>query len=423
LAAGLNRAADGFGGLGQGAQRARQDAVEARDEYSRTIASIEQRVAACQREMLSVIAGADAAIQARLEGRERALADLKKGAEEAAEALGQIEVPDHAGNGAGAAVANQAALLKDAIERSLKELQRLYDAGEIGLRDYYRERQRLQLALIDAQIAEAEAELRVAKTQEQQAAALTKIAILQRDRAEVGPAIAREQAAAEEELARRLEDVQDRLAELQGDTTASQRRALEREREELLQRFREDPEASALIDRLFDVELARTRASAIRDQARALTDELRSIEENAAVQAEAGLLGQIEAEWQVQEARANTLRQLEDLRLKLLEVLAANPEDAEAQRALRDLDTEIGRVRASSEQLRQQAMGVAQSSFATFFDDLASGAKSAKDAFLDLVKSFVQGLARMAAEALAKRAALALFGEGSFLGGLFGAKV
>src|SRR5690606_6628047 len=193
--------------------------------------------------------------------------------------------------------------------------------------------------------------------------------------------------------------------------------------EELLQRFREDPEASALIDRLFDVELARTRASAIRDQARALTDELRSIEENAAVQVEAGLLGQIEGERRVQEARQQTLRQLEDLRLKLLEVLAANPEDAEAQRALRDLDTEIGRVRASSEQLRQQAMGVAQSSFATFFNDLASGAKSAKDAFLDLVKSFVQGLARMAAEALAKRAALALFGEGSFLGGLFGAKV
>lgn len=412
LADRLRGVADGFDGIGSSADQARADAAAARAEYASTIQTIEATVADFQAGLVQVIANADEAIAGSLLDREEALARLKKGAEEAAAAAGEISIPDPTGQGTGAARAavDQGALLRDAIERSLRELQRLYDAGEIGLRDYFRERERLQTAAIDVQLAQAEAELRAATNQEQQAAALTKIAILQRERADIGPATARDQAEAEKALAQELENVQARLAELQGDTAATRRLELEREREELLQRFRDDPGAQALVNRLFDVELARTRAQAIRDEASRLTSELRAIEESTSVQIEAGTIGQVEGERQIQDARARTIQQLEELRQKLLEVLATNPGDTEAAAALREIDTEIGRVRASTETLKNQARDLGVSALTNFFTDIATGAKSAKDAFKDLVVSFVQGLAKMAAEALAKRIIFSLFG-------------
>ncbi len=419
VASKLRTAAEAYDGLGSSADDARAQAAAAKDEYAANLETIESTVAAFRKEMESGFAASDAAIQASLDDRQRALDALKDSAEATGEAVGAIGITPTKGAAGLGGLVNQAALLTDAIQRSLAELDRLYDAGEIGLRDYFRERERLQTAAIDAQIAQAEAEARTATTAEQQSAALTKILVLQRDRAEIGPKTAREQAAAEEELARKLEDVQARMAELQGDSTAGARLALEREREELLKAFQDDPGAQDLVNALFNVELARTRADAIRDEANRLSAELRAIEDNNAVQIEAGTIGQVEGERQVQEARARTIEQLEALRVKLLEVLATNPGDPEAIGALRELDTEIARVKASSDKFRQQTQDVAQSSLSTFFYDLATGAKSAKDAVIDLVQSFVQGLAKMAAEALARRAALALFGASSPLGSFF----
>jgi tape measure domain-containing protein len=393
----LRTAAAGYENLGTFADDARAKAAAATAEYQKNVATIADTVAAFERELEAGLATTDEVIGAFLGDRQAALDALKGSAEDAAAAVGDISVPDPSGGGARAA-ADQGALLRDAIERSLRELQRLYDAGEIGLRDYFRERERLQTAAIDVQIAQAKAELATADSQEKQAAALTKIEILQRDRAEIGPSTAREQAAAEEELARKLEDVRARLAELQGDTTAGRRLALERERDELLKAFQDDPASQGLVNSVFNVELARTRADAIRDEASRLTTELRAIEENVAVQLEAGTLGQIEGERRLQDARAQTIQQLEALRLKLLEVLATNPTDPEALNALRQLDTEIAQVKASADTFRNQVKDVGQNSLATFFTDLATGAKSFKDAFKDMVVGFVQGIAKMIAQ-------------------------
>jgi hypothetical protein len=100
----------------------------------------------------------------------------------------------------------------------------------------------------------------------------------------------------------------------------------------------------------------------------------------------------------VQGARAQTIQQLEALRLKLLEVLATNPSDPEALAALRQLDTEIAQVKASADTFRNQVKDQGVSSLTTFFTDLATGAKSFKDAFKDMVVSFVQGVAKMIAQ-------------------------
>jgi hypothetical protein len=74
------------------------------------------------------------------------------------------------------------------------------------------------------------------------------------------------------------------------------------------------------------------------------------------------------------------------------------------------LDTEIARVTASQRRLQTQIENAGANALTGFFTDLATGAKSFGDAVRDAARNFIQSLARMAAEALAKRAILALIG-------------
>lgn len=361
-----------------------------RDAAQNIVAETAAAVARVQEEMSEL---ADAAIAARQQVAE-------------AGSAGEIGLGGD-GGGAGAASAYRAdlELLRDSIDRALAELERLYDEGEIGLREYFQRKQELQTQAIDAAIAQARHELAVADSQEAQAKALVEIEKLQRDRAEIGPAIAREQAKAEKELARSLEDVKDRLAELQGDTTASARRAIEREREELLRKFRDDPEAAQWIERLFNAETARTQLNAIRDEVQRTISDLRGTEDLLAAQVEAGQVMPHEAERQLQALREQSIAQLQAYREQLAALYEASG-DPEVLRQLQAVDTEIARVAANMGRMRQQIADQAINSLTTFFTDLATGAKSAGEALRDFVLDFARGMAQIAAKALATYAVL-----------------
>lgn len=366
------------------------------------------------RALAAEVAGMDAQLASALGEVEEgylALADAAMEArQKAAEAAGAGEVGIGGGKGtAGVASAYRAdlELLRDSIDRALAELDRLYEDGEIGLREYFERKARLQTEAIDAAIAQARQELAVADNQEEQAKALVEIQKLQRDRAEIGPRIAREQAKAEKELARALEDVKDRLAELQGDTAAGARRAIEREREELLRKFANDPEAAVWIEKLFNAETARAQLNAIRDQVQRTVSDLRGTEDLLAAQQDAGQVAPYEAERQLQELRARSIEQLQAYREQLA-ALYETSGDPEVLRQLQEVDTEIARVAANMGQLRQQIAGQAINSLTNFFTDLASGTKSAGDALRDFVLDFARGMAQIAAKALATYAVLQL---------------
>lgn len=331
---------------------------------------------------------ADAAIRARQEAAQAAGGDIGVGS------------PNGAGAGPASAYRADLELLRDSIDRAIAELDRLYEEGEIGLREYFRRKAELQTAAIDAAIAQARQELAVADSQDAQRKALVEIEKLQRDRAEVGPRVAREQAKAEEVLARKLEDVRDRLAELQGDTAAGQRRAIERERQELLRAFADDPQARDVISRMFDLQTVRANLNAIRDQVQQTVSDLRGTEELLAAQQEAGQVAPHEAERQLQEIREQSIAQLQTYRDSLA-ALYAESNDPEVLRQLQAVDTEIARVAANMGQLRQQVAGQAIGALTGFFTDLATGAKSAGDAMRDMVLKFVQGMAQIAAQAMA----------------------
>lgn len=376
---------------------------------ARKAAAAVRPVQSAYRDAAQNIVDETAAAVARVQEEMSELADAAIAArQKAAEAgsAGEIGLGG-GGSGAGAASAYRAdlELLRDSIDRALAELERLYDEGEIGLREYFQRKQELQTQAIDAAIAQARHELAVADSQEAQAKALVEIEKLQRDRAEIGPAIAREQAKAEKELARSLEDVKDRLAELQGDTTASARRAIEREREELLRKFRDDPEAAQWIERLFNAETARTQLNAIRDEVERTISDLRGTEDLLAAQVEAGQVMPHEAERQLQALREQSIAQLQAYREQLA-ALYETSGDPEVLRQLQAVDTEIARVAANMGRLRQQIADQAINSLTTFFTDLATGAKSAGEALRDFVLDFARGMAQIAAKALATYAVL-----------------
>ena len=264
-------------------------------------------------------------------------------------------------------MADQSALALDQIKRDLDALEQRYQDGGIKLADYFAQKQALQLQEIDIKIAEAQADAAAATSTEQQSRALTEIIKLQRDRAAIGPAVAREQAKAEREA------------------------------------------AQSTADNL------RQRSSAVMSQ----------------MQADMGLIdAQMasfsiapgEAEKQLQAIRDRSIEQLKVLRGQMQAYLATlSPESAEyaaARLGLTQLDTDLAQLTAQQQQYKMAVADQATSSLTNFFADLATGAKSFKDAFKDMVLSFVQGLARMAAEMLAKRIIFSLFS--SFGGGSAG---
>jgi tape measure domain-containing protein len=369
-------------------------AQTATDDFRKSVAAINAETAAA----IALIdeetgALADYAIEARAAANAKT---PRKTAEE--ETTGGTE-------GIGVGAANAAALVRDAIERALRELDRLYAEAEIDARAYFATKTNLELAAIDGAIAAAEAELKLAKTTAAQEEILTSIIKLQRDREEVAVAAARAQIAAEEELAKELAEVQTRINEAEGRTAAARIEALQREFADLRQRLEANGEAAgvALIDKLIDLEGAKARLEELDKVIQSGLSNLRSIESSVAAQVDAGLLTSTEGERQLQAVRAQTLAQLETYRAEL-QAVYETAKDPTVLLAIQQLDTELARIIATQRRVYNEIKEAGVDSLATAFSDIITGAETVEDAFRNMGRAFAEALAQIAAQELAKKA-------------------
>lgn len=306
--------------------------------------------------------------------------------------------------GSGSTVAAMLAdleLLRDSIDRSLAELDRMYADGEVSLRDYFARKQELQEKAIDTAIAMARQELAVAKEQDAQQKALVQIEKLQRDRAAIGPAIAREQAQAERELANALDMVKAQIADLSGQTGAEAAERLKQELAEKLRQYAGSPEMQELLPKLFNLKAVEQQLQTLRTQVQDTMAGLAATESLMAAQQDAGMVDPTTAEQTLQAARERSIEQLSRYREALLALQAANPDNQAIANELANVDAQLATVSASMNKLALQARDQAINSLTTFFTDLASGSKSAGEALRDFVVNFVQGMAQIAARALA----------------------
>ena len=353
--------------------------------------------------------GTDLALDAK------AVADALKGAEPPAKALANS--------------LNTNALALDATKRRLEEIEQLYRENQLSIAEYFRQRLELQRESLRLEIAQAEAEARKATTQEARTNALTRVAQLERELGALGPANAREQARAYGELERQLDRVRDRLREVRGGGTNAEAgdsaaRRVEDQFRDLRARLEAegDAEGISLVDALVSEERLAARLNDASSRVRDTVARLREEQSGIADLQQLGGISESDAETQLQAARETSLQQLRNLRTELEAYYnTAEGRTPQVAAAIRQLDVEYARIQQSQDKFTQGLKDAAQQGLENFFTDIATGAKSLKDAVLDLARNFVRAVAQMVAQELALRTVRAAFN--SFGGGGGGVSV
>lgn len=312
--------------------------------------------------------------------------------------------------------ADEEELVRDSVNRALRELDRLYADAELSARQYFATKKNLEVAALDSAIRTAQAELAAAKTPEQQSKLLTDIIKLQREREDVALASARAQADAEEDLAEQLAQVQRRIQEQQGQESQARLAELQAEFKDLRDRLvaENDVTGVQLVDKLIDLEYARSRLSELETIINERIGGLRTFETAISAQVDAGLITQTEGERQLRAVREESIKQLELYRQTLQE-LYDETADIEVLQSIQELDTELARLYAAQQQRILELKQAGVDALAGGFRELITGAKNVEDALRGVAVSFGQALADIAAQALAQKAIEALtslFGGG-----------
>lgn len=331
-------------------------------------------------------------------------------------------------------------LQSDALKRESTALDQALEDRKISIRDYYAEKQLLaerdyenQRAQLEKERAEQEAQLaklqavkpqksgdqdrinkEILKTKNDIAKVDADLVILERERAEQVGKIGREGAKAELEYQKALEDTRIALLRARGQNLDAELAQIEQARKEAEQRFAGDANAQGLVKQLFDIQAINAQVEDVKrkmDEAFAYQAET---ERQIQTKVELGVLSQYDAERQLDDIRAQAVARIEEyiFQLEALYQTTADP------RLLQNIDAaklKIAELKNEQNKLSTTLKNTAQQGLGQFFTDIATGAKSAGEAFRDMARTFIASIARMAAEALAKKAIMSL-GSGLFAG-------
>ena len=229
-------------------------------------------------------------------------------------------------------------------------------------------------------------------------------------------AAARDQEAAEKDLAKVLADVQIKLLELDGQTGTAALKRLELEYEDTIKRLKaaSNEAGLAIVENLVGRLASKAQLDQLKSQGDEIGAALQGSETSLSAQASAGLMGGLEAERQIEAARAKALQQYQALRQAALDYYNAQapgtPEHAAALAGLQAIETSIANVVASQNQWRQDVQDAGASSLMGFFNDLKEGALTAAEAVKGLARSFADSLFQMASAAVSKKIVGAISG-------------
>ncbi|MCJ9707600.1 tape measure protein [Bordetella hinzii] len=319
-------------------------------------------------------------------------------------------------------------ILKDALDRQARELDAALEDRLISLKDYYAAKTRIEQQEIDAEIRRVQVSLsqqqRLEKTGKDEPARLkakgevakleSELTVLNNKRADVEVANARKAVQAERELREELAKVRDELLDLTGAATSQDRRAaIERQYQTLIERLRAegDTEGAATVGRLIDVKAAAADLAEYERQFNDMLARMRASEESINLQRQSGLLTESQARQQILALHRQTGQSLDALLPQLEAAAAAIGPDAVAR--VQAWKNEIAQVKLVVDDVAVAIDGAVQDGFAQLFQDIGSGAKSAKDAFANFGRSVLQTINRIASQKLAEALFGSLMGGGS----------
>ena len=329
-------------------------------------------------------------------------------------------------------------VLKEGLDLQKTALDRALDDRLVSIRDYYGRKTQIEQQAIDQELAAKQQELTAQsaiavggkdETQRLRAKAEVKklegeITVLNMKRGEVEVANAHAAAKAEKELADELARVRDRLAEIRGaggggggDVT---RARLEREYQPLIEKLNRmgDTTGAADVGRLINVEADLAELARLERQYGVVTERMAIRERELQVQKDAGMLTESQMRRGVLELHQQTAAEVDGLIPKMQE-LAASTGSEEAINRVARLKVEVAGLKTEADDVATRINGDVENAFATMFEQIGSGAKSAKDAFADFARSVISAINRIAAQKIAEE----LFGGmskggGGGLGGL-----
>ena len=329
-------------------------------------------------------------------------------------------------------------VLKEGLDLQKTALDRALDDRLVSIRDYYGRKTQIEQQAIDQELAAKQQELTAQsaiavggkdEAQRLRAKAEVKklegeITVLNMKRSEVEVANAHAAAKAEKELADELARVRDRLAEIRGaggggggDVT---RARLEREYQPLIEKLNRmgDTTGAADVGRLINVEADLAELAKLERQYGVVTERMAIRERELQVQKDAGMLTESQMRRGVLELHQQTAAEVDGLIPKMQE-LAASTGSEEAINRVARLKVEVASLKTEADDVATRINGDVENAFATMFEQIGSGAKSAKDAFADFARSVISAINRIAAQKIAEE----LFGGmskggGGGLGGL-----
>lgn len=326
-------------------------------------------------------------------------------------------------------------LLKTGLDQQKAALDRALDDRLVSIRDYYAQKTRLEQAAIDEDISrkteERAAQQQQAKGGKDEATRLRalaevkkldgEIAILAQQRGEIEVENDHKAAHAAAKLADELARVRDRLAEVRGGGGGDSTRArLQREYQPLIEQLQRmgDTAGTQDVARLIDVESDLAELARFERQYQAATERLSLRGRELQVQKDAGLITETQMRQTLLGLQAETAREVEAL-IPKMEQLAQSTGSEEAVNRVARLKIEIASLKTVTDEVAVHINGDTQNAFATMFEQIGSGAKSAKDAFADFARSVLASINRIASQKLAESLFGAIGGSGG--GGGFGA--
>jgi tape measure domain-containing protein len=370
-----------------------------------------------------------------LSEREKALTEAQQAREKAqrlreqgrrntgANGLGTFNTGNKGGTAAQAAQLRKAELdaeeklLDDAAKRQLRILEEQFEDSKIAAETYYTRRAELELEGVNRAIAIEQQ--RAAAGGTERVKALAEIELLERRKTDIQTQAARDRATFTANIERQLEQARIAQLEAQGNQVEAAKLRAQAEYDDLLTSLRSEGRTAGveLIENVIGLKIADAKLQELKDKIGAAVSDLRGTESLVAAQVDAGLLPAIQGEEQLQAVRAQGIAQLQEYLSALQAIAAAQSQaggivDPRVVESIRQVSTEIARATAAQRTFQNQIQDSGQSALQGLFTDLATGARSFGDAIRAAALSFIQSLARMAAEALAKRAILSLAGLG-----------
>lgn len=210
-----------------------------------------------------------------------------------------------------------------------------------------------------------------------------------------------------------LEKAQARLDQLMGNTVKAHAQTLQIQYKGLLDRLKVSNNQAGidLINKLINVELAKTRLDTLQSEVQRVTANVGKVESSINVQQDAGLLTEVAARKKIVALHRQTAAELEKQR-PLLQEMAEQPGAVgqAAKLALQALDDEILRLQSTMTVFESALKDGLQSGISDAIQGLADGTYTLRDAVTSLVDSVTDSMLRMASDGLAEMATNKIMG-------------